>query len=299
MHRRLSFSTLVRSAGRVFCLVGLALVGYYTLLFFVQRHLLYPAPHGPPAAAGPPDAEPLELRSAPGLMRAWYLPPTSHPGAHSAVIVFLHGNAERGEDWLTSFGEPRAAGVGALVVEYPGYGDTRGAPSQTSLTDAALSGYDWLTARTGIDTSRIVVYGRSLGGGVATRLATRRHAAALILESSFTSLRAFAGRFLAPAFLVRDPYDNLAELQHYHGSLLVLHGERDEVAPLAHGRALAAAVPGAQFVSMPCGHDDCPRPWAQVVAFLRNLGLAPRGPVAAGLKTTPRIRLGGTRRASR
>jgi hypothetical protein len=122
--------------------------------------------------------------------------------------------------------------------------------------------------RPDVDPARIVSYGRSLGGGVAARLATRRQVAALVLESSFTSLRSFARGFFAPGFLVRDPFDNLTELSRYRGPLLVLHGERDEVAPFAHGRALAAAVPGAVFVPMRCGHNDCERPWPDVLRFL-------------------------------
>jgi len=99
---------------------------------------------------------------------------------------------------------------------------------------------------------------------------TRRPVAALVLESSFTSLRAFAGRFYAPGFLVRDPFDNLDELQRYKGPLLVLHGRQDPIAPFAHGEALAAAVAGAEFLPMACGHNDCERPWPAVLSFLQR-----------------------------
>ncbi len=277
---RVNYPRVARNAGgatigRIIVLLGLAWCGYYALLFLVQRRLLYPAPRGPVSYALPRDAEPVRLPGAAGALPAWLLPPTRHDTAAPA-IVFFHGNGERAEDWLGEFGALREVGVAVLVVEYPGYGEAPGAPSQASLTAAALAAYDWVQARSDIDPSRIVAYGRSLGGGVATRLATRRHVAAVILESTFTSLRAFAKRFLAPGFLVRDPFDSLRELRAYHGPLLVLHGERDEIAPFAHGRALAAAVPGAQFVVMPCGHNDCAPPWPEVLAFLRSHGVVRR-----------------------
>lgn len=257
------------AAARVLRLLCLALLGYYAFLYLVQRRLLYPAPHH--ASAVPRDAETVTLSTASGPARAFFLPAAA-PGPAPA-IVFLHGNAEQAEDWLTMFGPARKAGLAVLVVEYPGYGASPGHPTETSLTDAGLGAYDWLSRRADVDSTRIVAYGRSLGGGVATRLATRRHVAALVLESTFTSLRAFAARFWAPAFLVRDPFESLAELARYRGPLLVLHGERDDVAPFAQGRALAAAVPGSVFIPMDCGHNDCDRPWPGVLAFLRSHGI--------------------------
>lgn len=268
------------SAGRLLLVLVVALAGYYALLFLLQRRLMYPAPRGPASFALPADAEPVELAGESGPGRAWFLAPAPAAPRPSPVIMFFHGNAERAENWLTEFHPARAAGFAVLLVEYPGYGEAPGSPSQTSLTNAALAAYDWVRTRAGADRAAVIAYGRSLGGGVATRLATRRPVAALILESSFISARAFAGRFMAPGFLVRDPFDNLAELTDYAGPLLVLHGEHDEIAPVAHGRALAAAKRDGQFVSMPCGHNDCERPWPDVLTFLGRLQLvAPEPPM--------------------
>jgi hypothetical protein len=208
------------------------------------------------------------------VVDAWYAPPLGGGSARHAAIVFTHGNGERAEDWTRQVEGLRRAGIGILIPEYPGYGQSAGTPTETSLTDAALAAYDWLASQPDVDPARIVSYGRSLGGGVATRLATRRQVAALVLESSFTSVRVFARGFFAPGFLVRDPFDNLAELSRYRGPLLVLHGERDEIAPFAHGQALAAAVSGAEFLSMDCGHNDCERPWQDVLRFLARHHIA-------------------------
>lgn len=147
------------------------------------------------------------------------------------LLVFTHGNAELIDNFADQFTIPRAAGYAVLLVEYPGYG-------------------------------------RSLGGGAACILATSRPVAALILESSFTSVRALGRQLLVPGFLIRDPFDNLVALRSYRGPLLVLHGDRDEVIPVEHGRQLAAAVPVAEFAVLTCGHNDCPRSWETIMTFL-------------------------------
>lgn len=249
-----------------------ALLCYYGLLFVMQRTLLYPAPTGAFDRAIPADARPLTLATADGQpVRAWYLP--SDTDAPQAVAIFCHGNGERAEEWLNQFRQLRAAGLGVLVLEYPGYGVAPGAPTEASLTAAAVAAYDWVRATPSLAAAHVVVHGRSIGGGVATRLATRRTVSALILESTFTDLRSLASTVLAPGFLVRDRYDNLTELRRYRGPLLVLHGESDEIAPFAGGASLARAVGGAEFVAMPCGHNDCSRPWSEILAFLRGRGV--------------------------
>ena len=262
----------VRVTLRVLLMPLLALLGYYLVLFFMQRNLLYPAPQGKFEGVLPAEAQSLILeRAGSEPVRAWYLPPIE--GAPNTVAIFCHGNAERAEEWLNQFRQLRAAGLGVVVLEYPGYGVASGAPTESSLTTAALVAFDWVRSTPHLAHARIVVYGRSLGGGVATRLATRRDVAALILESTFTDLRSFASEFFAPGFLVRDPFDNIGELKRYRGPLLVLHGERDEVAPFAGGESLARAVAGAQFTAMSCGHNDCDRPWPVIQTFLRSRGL--------------------------
>jgi uncharacterized protein len=249
-------------------IAALALVAYYGALFMGQRRLLYPRPRGP-ALAQPVDGfTHVQIAGADGPVHVWHAQSESVNTSGRPAIVFAHGNGERAEDWLDQFGDLRAAGLDVLIIEYPGYGIAEGAPTQPSITNAILAGYDWLRDREGVGAERIVAYGRSLGGGAAAQLAARRPVAALILESSFTSVRAFAGRFLAPGFLVRDPFDTMVVLAEYRGPLLVLHGTRDAIAPPAHGQALAGAVPGATYVPLPCGHNDCSRPWPDVLAFL-------------------------------
>jgi fermentation-respiration switch protein FrsA (DUF1100 family) len=270
-------SAVVRGAITV---AAFALVLYYCALFVGQRRLLYPRPRGPAVAPLVDGIGHVQIASGDGPVHVWHAPSLARHASARRAIIFAHGNGERAEDWLDQFGDLRAAGLDVLIVEYPGYGIAEGAPTQTSITNAILAAYDWLRDQQGLSGDRIVAYGRSLGGGAAAQLAARRPVAALILESSFTSVRAFAARFFAPQFLVRDPFDTMAVLAQYRAPLLVLHGTRDAIAPVAHAEALAAAVPGATYVPLPCGHNDCPRPWPAVLAFLSRHALLPDHHVA-------------------
>ena len=79
--------------------------------------------------------------------------------------------------------------------------------------------------------------------------------------------------FGAPAFLVRDKFDSVSAIRVVQGPILILHGDRDDIVPPHHARALAAAASNATLKFLPCGHNDCPRPWADVRAFLDQHGL--------------------------
>jgi len=249
----------------------LLVFAYFALLFIVQRSMLFPMP--PEVPSRPPQgAEEVRFTFDGGEAYGLYLPPREPHGA-APLLMFMHGNGELADYWPEEFTVPRAWGIGALLVEYPGYGRAPGAPSEQSITESVLALYDWAANNPRVDAKRIVAYGRSLGGGAAVRLAVNRPVAALILESTFTSVADFAAGYMAPAFLIRDPFDSRKTLASYRGRLLVIHGRRDTIVPFEHGRELASIVPGAQFHELNCGHNDCPRDWKTIGAFLASLGL--------------------------
>jgi hypothetical protein len=214
----------------------------------------------------PPDSP--ELRRSEGGPRG--------PQGGAPLLMFMHGNGELADYWTGEFDQPRAWGVGVLLVEYPGYGRAPGAPSEKSITEAVRALHEWAQHDRRIDSTRIVSYGRSLGAGAAARLAVDRKVAALVLESAFTSVADFAARFLAPSFLIRDRFDSRKTLASYRGPLLMIHGRLDTIVPIEHGRALAQLVPGARFAELNCGHNDCPRQWDTIGAFLRAAGVFDR-----------------------
>ena len=193
------------------------------------------------------------------------------------ALIFTHGNGELIEDWAHALDEYAARGVAVMLVEYPGYGRSQGRPTAESLSAASVSAYDTLASRPEVDATRIIAYGRSVGGGPAALLSLERPLAALVLESTFTSLKPFARQFLVPGWLIRDRFEVLDAVRVFTGPVLVVHGTRDGVIPYAHGQALAAANPRASFLPYDCGHNDCPPSWTQhvrqVLGFLEREGV--------------------------
>ena len=153
---------------------ALVLLVYYGTLFMAQRRLLYPRPRGPVLARPVDGIMHVQIAGSDGPVHVWHAPSRARNASSRPAIVFAHGNGERAEDWLDQFGDLQAAGIDVLIVEYPGYGIAEGTPTQTSITNAILAGYDWLRDQRGLGGERIVAYGRSLGGGAAAQLAARR-----------------------------------------------------------------------------------------------------------------------------
>ena len=204
-------------------------------------------------------------------VEAWFLPSRAEGAA--PLVMNTHGNGELIDQWAGRVGPLREAGVGVLLVEYPGYGRSGGKPSEKSITAAMLAAYDWAARNPRVDARRIVAHGRSMGGGAAGQLAMRRPLAALILESTFASLADMVRAQGLPDFLVSNRFDTVAALRAFRGPVLIMHGVHDEVIPFVHARRLAAATPRARFVELPCGHNDCPLQWELVLGFLAENGV--------------------------
>jgi hypothetical protein len=262
-------------------LVVLAYAAYCTLVFAFQRQMIFPRSHIGYAPVALPDNLPIEKiwLTIPGAsVESWYIPPTGGPSnGRRPVLIFAHGNAERIDVCTGELMPFTALGIGVLLVEYPGYGQSTGTPSQKSITAAFIAAYDMLAARLDVDPSKIVFYGRSLGGGAVCALAAKRSAAALILASTFTGIRAMASRYLVPGFMVRDPFDNLTVVREFSGPVLIVHGRYDDIIPFHHGTTLQKAARRATLLAYDCGHNDCPpnaeRFWRDIANFLREAGI--------------------------
>lgn len=251
-----------------------ALGSYWLLLFLLQRSLLFPGAGYTVSIRRPTDAEQLWLPIPSGQVEAWYLPPKASSAGPAPVILFAHGNGEVIDLAPANFDEPRRWGFGVLLVEYPGYGRSSGSPSRTSIGQGLRAAAAWLDTQPRIDPRRIVYFGQSLGTGAVSDLSVERPPAALILQSGFTRITDFAWRVLAPPFLVRDRFDNVAALRAYRGPRLIMHGDRDRTISTAHGRRLAEAA-GVPLMLLPCGHNDCQTPWAAIRTFLQQATVLP------------------------
>jgi pimeloyl-ACP methyl ester carboxylesterase len=219
------------------------------------------------------------LRVGPeGEVEAWLLSPLLSPAASldpAPLLIFAHGNGELIDHWLDAFDPLRRLGLAVLLVEYPGYGRSGGTPSEETIARTMAAAFDRVAARPDIDGERVVLYGRSVGGGAVAALARQRAVSAVVLESSFTSVRTLARRYGLFGPLVRDPFDVLSVIREYDGPVLVIHGSEDRLIPPAHGRRLATEATAGELLLLECGHNDCPRPWAEVRSFLERSGILP------------------------
>lgn len=241
------------------------LIATYVVLCLVvrlgYRSLLYPAP---PAVEWQLDASDraagalvLDLVASDGVpVEAALFPAPSN----AKTIVYLHGNGETAAGSLDLARAIRARGLGVALVEYRGYGHRRDtSPDEEGLYRDATAVLDELAHR-GVQRDAILLWGTSLGTGLATELATRGRASALILTSPYTSIPALAQRilpFLPMSLLIGDHFDNLAKAPSLSLPTLVIHGTADALIPFAIGSELAATIPGAHLLPIPeGGHND-------------------------------------------
>jgi hypothetical protein len=195
-------------------------------------------------------------------------------------VIFAHGNAELIDFWPEYLRPLSRNGIHLLLVEYPGYGRSKGRPSEKSITRVFAAAYDQLVARNTVDPGSIILFGRSIGGGAICSLAKARPSAGLILLSTFTSIRSFAPRYGLFPFMIRDPMDNLEVLKKYPRPVLILHGKQDELIPFSHAKTLVSASRNTRLIAYDCGHNDCPPDWHlfwnDVFAFLREHSMIER-----------------------
>ncbi|MBS1261259.1 MAG: hypothetical protein MAG453_00580 [Calditrichaeota bacterium] len=272
--------------------------GYY---FLSQNSMVFPVwnVHSVPIdPATVPGLHDFELSDGNARVDAWYLTPLDSSGAPvtftgdstgaadgsappypAPLLVIAHGNAALIDDWRGDLGPVRQAGAGILLVEYPGYGRSRGQPSQKRIVNLFAAGYDSVAAWGWADTTRAAFAGRSLGGGVACALAQRRPNDALILLSTFTSVRSFAADYYLPGFLVTNPFDNLAVLETYSKPVLLVHALDDTTVPYAHSRALHETAANSTLITREHGgHNTLEGHWDEFwtetgVPFLVEAGV--------------------------
>jgi hypothetical protein len=150
-------------------------------------------------------------------------------------------------------------GFDIVLVDYRGYGLSEGTPGETGLYVDGLAIYD-ATIRRGFGPERLVLFGRSLGAAVAVEVALNRPAAGLVLETPFRSVRAMARSMypFVPSFLIRTRLDNERKISQIRMPKLILHGDRDNLVPISHGRTLfELALPPKRFFVIPgASHND-------------------------------------------
>lgn len=239
----------------------IAYLGLVLLVYLAQSRLIYFPEPGREIVSTPDQIglayESVKIATANDeTLHAWYVPA---PDA-KATILFFHGNAgniSHRIDYLPMF---HRLGYNTLIIDYQGYGQSSGSPSELNTYQDARAAWQFLTEEKNIAPAQIILYGESLGGAIATWLAANENPGLLILASTFTSVPDMAEKiypFLPVRLIARINYNTLELLQSITAPVLVAHSPQDEVVPFEHGQRLyqAAAEP-KQFLTLQGGHNN-------------------------------------------
>jgi len=243
--------------------LALVLVGVYAAVaiaaFIFQRRLMYfpDVTRVPPSSYGLIGVEERVLDMPDGArLVGWY--GRAAPGR--PTVLYLHGNAGNLANRSERVRKYSARGLGIFMLSYRGYSGSTGRPTErANVADAKLA-YEVLR-KDGIAPEDIILYGESLGSGVAVQVAAEKPVGGIVLDAPYTSIvdvAAEAYPFLPVRPFMVDRYDTLRYLRDVKAPLLVVHGEEDEVIPVAMGRAVYAAANGPKdIVTLPrAGHSD-------------------------------------------
>ena len=239
----------------------------------VARSYLFPVSEVATVRA-PEDLQRYTLRARDGVdVNVFELPAS----AARRTVVYFHNNRETAASRIEIARSLRARGFDVLLVEYRGYGVSRGeSPSEDGLYLDAECALDMLERR-GIGPDRIVLWGTSLGTGVAAEMARRGRGSRLVLEAPYTSIPGLVTAVapIVPAqVLVPDHFDTLDKAAAIHVPTLVIHGDADEVVPFWMGEEISHSIPGAKLVRVRGGHhgDLFARDGARLLAEIGALG---------------------------
>jgi len=243
--------------------IGIAVyVGSCLLVLFRQsRYVYYPDKNVDilPSQMGMA-FEDVSLRTGDGETLGGWFVPAATSNASTATVLFCHGNAGDMGDRVGSIRTFHDLGFNVMIFDYRGYGTSSGKPTEKGTYLDAAAAWGYLVKERGTAPDRIVIFGRSLGGAVAARLAAQVKPGALILESTFTSARDMAAQmfpYLPVRWLARFRYDTLAAIKDVRCPVLVSHSRQDEMIPFSHGRRIfGAANEPKKFVECIGGHND-------------------------------------------
>lgn len=229
-------------------------------IFLLQPHLIYYPETGQNGIDAPDSVglayETVELKTADGEnLHGWFVPA---PEA-TATVLFFHGNAGNISNRLEYLLMFHRLGYNTFIIDYRGYGQSSGEPSEKGTYRDAEAAWQYLTEQKDTPPSRIVLFGESLGGAVASWLAAREKPAVLVLASAFTSVPDMAAKiypFLPVRLLSLFEYSTEDHLGAVTCPVFVAHSPKDEIVPFAHSKVLYNAAPEPkQFLELQGGHN--------------------------------------------
>lgn len=239
----------------------LVYVGLLVVLFLAQRRLIFPVSR---VITRVPSDKPYMLAyddvtlsvAGGGTTNAWYVPAE---GAEYTVL-FCRGNGGTLSDWLDIMELFHGLQLNILVFDYGGYGRSSGSPSEERLYADARAAWAYLVETRQLPPNRIILIGHSIGGGVAAQLAAEVVPAALVLQSTFTSMPQVCQDhvpWFPVKWLVRDRFNTAVKLPQIACPKLIIHSPDDSLIDIRHGRRLfELAVPPKSFVEIKGDHND-------------------------------------------
>jgi uncharacterized protein len=259
---------------RTLLLIGVAVyLALVAVMYFAQRSLMYfpEARRTAPAQAGLPEAEEVVLDTADGeRVIVWHMPPRGD----RPVVLYFHGNGGALRYRVDRYRELTQDGTGLVLLSYRGYGGSSGRPSESGLIEDGRVAYAFAAERY----SQLVVWGESLGSGVAVAIAAEKAAEKKIkravLEAPFASAVALAASvypFVPVRFLMKDQFRSDLRIRNVTVPVLIVHGDRDTVIPIESGeRLFALAHEPKRFLRVTgAGHEDLgPRAIEAMRAFV-------------------------------
>jgi fermentation-respiration switch protein FrsA (DUF1100 family) len=212
----------------------------------------------PPGAYGLVDFTSLSIKTSDNVhIQAWY----KEAKRGYPTIIYFHGNAGNLAHRTQYFSLLRDAGFGILGIDYRGYGASEGEPSEEGFYNDGRAAIAYAQKELALPANKIIIYGESIGSGVAVQMASEHKLAALILQAPFLSMTSAASYhypWLPVNLLLKDRFDSVSKIANVHSPLLLLHGENDGIVPVTDGKELfiQANQPKKSIYFPETGHNN-------------------------------------------
>ncbi len=208
-------------------------------LYFYQRNLLYhPNENNYSEDKISVDIENVRIKTSDNIeLLGWYHEKNLKD---SKTLIFFHGNAGSLENRIHKLNHFRDMNINFLIIAWRGFSGNNGNPSEQGLYEDGKSAIDWLIKK-GVSEKNLILYGESLGTGVATHLAQNKNFAGVILETPFTSMIDAAKKFypyIPVKLLLKDKFENYKKIKNINSPILIMHGEADQLVPFSMGEKI-------------------------------------------------------------
>jgi hypothetical protein len=208
-------------------------------LYFYQRNLLYhPNENNYSEDKISVDIENVRIKTSDNIeLLGWYHEKNLKD---FKTLIFFHGNAGSLENRIHKLNHFRDMNINFLIIAWRGFSGNNGNPSEQGLYEDGKSAIDWLIKK-GVSEKNLILYGESLGTGVATHLAQNKNFAGVILETPFTSMIDAAKKFypyIPVKLLLKDKFENYKKIKNINSPILIMHGEADQLVPFSMGEKI-------------------------------------------------------------